>query len=542
MDDLKYDEGKLRFWVYAILVAIGLGIAGGRIANVISKEGDTAFLSANDRSRWCTVASLVHKRSYEIDWLINYRNEKKRRPWYTIDLVRHRGNDGQQHYYSSKVPLFPTMVAGVYWCIYQATGMTITQQPIYVTRIVLALVNLPLLAIFYCCTIGAIEKIATKHWSRMFVAAATCFGTMMMPFAIALNNHLVAAASAAVALYVYSSSLFYGFDREIAEGESLSPQKHFFLRWLIAGAAATFCFINELPALSMLSLWCLLVLLHNWRAVLPFGIGIVIVAAAFLGTNLLAHDSPFPPYAHRSNGALLGSVQAEVVGKPQPEDIAGVIASEGFTVDADNPLTVSPSGKSGRWVATTADQHQFAVLADETETNWLIHHWDDWYDYPNSYWRGNKRRGVDLGEPSRLTYALNMTFGHYGIFSLTPIWLLVPVGFVVGFSLRPSGHRNLVVAITLATLVCAVFYVMRPEIDRNYGGVSSCFRWMLWFAPLWLAVLTPVVDYLQENANGRALVVVLLALSAGSMAVSLSSPWQHPWIYRFMSFLGWIAT
>ncbi len=52
---------------------------------------------------------------------------------------------------------------------------------------------------------------------------------------------------------------------------------------------------------------------------------------------------------------------------------------------------------------------------------------DDWYDYPNSYWYGG-RRGVDLGEPSRLRYGLHVLIGHHGIFSLTPIWLLSMVG------------------------------------------------------------------------------------------------------------------
>ena len=40
---------------------------------------------------------------------------------------------------------------------------------------------------------------------------------------------------------------------------------------------------------------------------------------------------------------------------------------------------------------------------------------------------------------------------------------------------------------------------MRPQIDRNYGGVSSCFRWVLWFAPLWLVVIAPVIDQWAED-------------------------------------------
>ena len=139
---------------YRLLIFIALAIAAGRIATVISRDGDAAFLSANDRSRWCTIAALVEARTYEIDQLINLKNKKGRQPWATIDMVRHRGKDGQLRYYSSKPPLFPTLVAGVYWLVYQASGLTLSAYPIYATRIVLACVNLPLLALFYFCTIG----------------------------------------------------------------------------------------------------------------------------------------------------------------------------------------------------------------------------------------------------------------------------------------------------------------------------------------------------------------------------------------------------
>jgi hypothetical protein len=101
--------------------------------------------------------------------------------------------------------------------------------------------------------------------------------------------------------------------------------------------------------------------------------------------------------------------------------------------------------------------------------------------------------------------------------------------------------RRLSAAIALASLVCLVFYIARPEIDRNYGGVSVCFRWMLWFAPLWLYSLVPELSSLSEKIQGRCFTLVLLAASAFSVSTSLSSPWQSPWIYRFASFLGWLG-
>ena len=146
----KEEQGReLRRSIYWTFIAITMCIAAGRICNVVSKEGDTAFLSANDRSRWCTVASLVDDGTYEIDRLVNLQNEKRRRPWNSIDKVRHRGADGELHYYSSKPPLYPTMVAGVYAVIKTLTRMEITEQPIYVPRAILLIVNLPLLCLLY---------------------------------------------------------------------------------------------------------------------------------------------------------------------------------------------------------------------------------------------------------------------------------------------------------------------------------------------------------------------------------------------------------
>jgi len=98
----------------------------------------------------------------------------------------------------------------------------------------------------------------------------------------------------------------------------------------------------------------------------------------------------------------------------------------------------------------------------------------------------------------------------------------------------------LCVGIITATLICLAFYISRPLIDRNYGGVSCCFRWMLWFAPLWIWGLLPAADSLGRSSWGRWLLLGLLAASVFSTFTAMGSPWQHPWIYRFADFLGWL--
>ncbi len=115
------------------------------------------------------------------------------------------------------------------------------------------------------------------------------------------------------------------------------------------------------------------------------------------------------------------------------------------------------------------------------------------------------------------------------------------MGLVGGLTFGPKDFQRLTLAILIATAVCFLFYLFRPEIDRNYGGVSICFRWLLWFAPLWIILIVPVADEMSESKRGVTILSVLLALSIFSISVSLDTPWQHPWIYRFAEFLGWLA-
>ncbi len=93
-------RGKSAFRSIAtILVAVAIVAQLARILSLGGRNDTTPFFSANDRSRWCTVASLVEDGCYEIDRVIQLSDDGKRRPWYTIDMVRHVGRDGQLHYY-----------------------------------------------------------------------------------------------------------------------------------------------------------------------------------------------------------------------------------------------------------------------------------------------------------------------------------------------------------------------------------------------------------------------------------------------------------
>tara|TARA_R110002049_G_scaffold305056_1_gene500983 strand:- start:20323 stop:21945 length:1623 start_codon:yes stop_codon:yes gene_type:complete len=539
---LKYDvEQQRRMAFYRMLILIAVMIAAGRIASVLSREGDTAFQSANDRSRWCTIASLVEHGTYEIDQQIAIRGERNRQPWNTIDKVRHRGADGQLHYYSSKPPLYTTLLAGIYAVVERASGMTMTDQPIYVPRIMLALVNLPMYAVMCWFTILVIERLGVGEWPRRIAAMSMCFGTMLLPFTITLNNHLPAAMATAIVMYLYLLTAHELRDEFNGGIHAVSRWA-----WMGGGLAAGFAAANELPALSMLALWTVMLAVLDWKSLIWFALGVAIIACGFFGTNYLAHDSFRPPYAHRGDGEPITTLAA--ANEPAAADVKAALI-ETAQIQPEQSVVLQRSGEAGRWVAQTDDDRLFAVTSltptsDSTAARaaqWQIRQWDDWYDYPGSYWTDGQRRGVDLGEPSRLAYLFQITIGHHGIFSLTPIWFLLPVGVVCSLAYGQRDFRIFVMAVMLATVVCIIFYVMRPQIDRNYGGVSCCFRWMLWFIPLWTVICIPALNECGETPRARLMTNALLAAGVFSAATALHSPWQSPWIYRFWSFLGWLG-
>ncbi|MEM6330243.1 MAG: hypothetical protein AAF790_08340, partial [Planctomycetota bacterium] len=380
------------------------------------------FLSSNDRSRWLAVRALVEHGTFAIDEVL------KEPTWDSIDIVQHPDRQGVPRLYSSKPPLLYTLLAGEYWLIHQATGATLGTHPYAIGRAMLFTTNVLPLALMMAIVAGLAERLFDRlgvydDWPRMFVVACATLGTLLTPFAVVLNNHVVAAVSAAVALYAWARVRLDGDTRP---------------RWFaLAGLAAAFTAANELPALSLLVFLGLLLLCRCPRPTLQaFAPAALLVVAAALATNYAAHGSLRPPYMHR--------------GGAQP-------------------------GASGYDAG------------------------DDWYRFTyevngrqrQSYW--SAPRGVDRGEASWAVYALHTLVGHHGVFSLTPVWLLSIAGAIYTAARGRAEQRELAGLVLALTVVCLAFYIGRPQVDRNYGGMTSGLRWMLWFTPLWLAVMPPAI-------------------------------------------------
>lgn len=406
------------------------------------------FLSANDRSRWLAVRALVERGTFAIDGIIEEPG------WDSIDKVRHEGRDGQMHYYSSKPPLLVVLLAGEYWLLNQLTGWTLADHPYELGRTMLLTVNVIPFALMLAMVAAVAERLCRTDWAKLFIVASAAFGTMLTAFAVTLNNHIVAAVAASVALYCWV---------RIRQGEGASD------RWFVlAGLAAAFTFANELPALAFLAGIAVSLLIYDpKRTVLWFSPAAIVVVAAFFVTNYVAHDTFKPPYMHRN---------------------------------FDNPE-------------------------------------ESWYHYPGSHW--NEARGMDSGEESLPTYALHTLVGHHGVFSMTPIWLLAITGGLAWLASPVGMKRELAIGVLGLTIVVLYFYIgMRPQQDRNYGGMSNGLRWMFWFAPLWLATMAPAADWVSKRLGRQAFALTLLAFSAMSAAYPIWNPWTQPWIYNWLAWWG----
>jgi hypothetical protein len=558
---------KLRRSVYGILIALSVGTMTGRILavnsiDVIRSQGrlksdtieqekqklqaagqlagktdhdleeltradwqkERPFLSANDRSRWLTIRALVEKGTYAIEQYVadpvTYPN------WDSIDVVMHTDAAGAPHIYSSKPPLLTTLYAAPYWLFCKIASavhgppVTLGTNPYEIDRAMLLLVNvLPLIVYFW--VLGKIlERYGRTDWGRIFVMAAATLGTFLTTFAVVLNNHLPAAVCAVITLYA-SLRIWYDGERRV---------RYF----LLAGCFAALAAGCELPALSLFALATVAAL---WKAPRQMLIGFVpaalVVLVAFFATNWLAHHSLSPAYAHRQHGQEVPRPIATASGTPAPSD------------DTAPNAAITPGANSGG-SATTNGRFEGTVTLDSGQTVTLRGNSNNWYDYEftrsdgrliESYWR--HAQGIDAGEASIGKYAFNVLIGHHGIFSLTPIWLLAIPGLLLWLGSKNYNLPAVAMSITLISVVCITFYILRPLDERNYGGATSGFRWVFWLAPLWLLALLPTADKLCNWRPARCLGYLLLALSVLSAAYPIWNPWTPPWLMNLGTYMGW---
>ena len=274
-----------------------------RIDRLLTEQFQTArpTLSANDRSRFCTIRVLVEpelretriveKDGQQVEKVVPYAIDKIRtqRGWDTIDMVCHpHGDDleGPRYLYSTKPPLLPTVMAVPYWAIYKSTGYTFDTHPYLITRLMLIICHLfPLVIGWYLMTL-MIERFGKSDWGRIFAVAFMCFATFLSTFVVTLNNHLPAIFCIIVAVYAGIRVWFDGDTRK---------------RWFaLAAFFAAFAFACELPSALFFAVIGLALLIKYPRQTLIAGVPpAVLVVAAFFATNYIAHQELLPAYSQQ---------------------------------------------------------------------------------------------------------------------------------------------------------------------------------------------------------------------------------------------------
>jgi hypothetical protein len=120
------------------------------------------------------------------------------------------------------------------------------------------------------------------------------------------------------------------------------------------------------------------------------------------------------------------------------------------------------------------------------------------------------------------------------------VWLLSAGGAAMLLARRRSELRGFALMTVLLTVVVLGFYISRPLIDRNYGGVTNGLRWSFWLIPLWLIVMLPAADAVAARRRWQWLALAFLLVSVLSVNYNPLNPWSHPWLFDYWTYMGWI--
>ena len=460
-------------------------------------------IGANDISRWCTVWSLLERGSYAIDecpWQ-DKTQDKVLKPSklaapeagdsplkkleYAIAPKAWKTGEPVDHFYSSKPPLLPTIIAGLLYPARQALGvpldrvviqkreprwvekkveaeagaetegkppkiervLEVPKEPsewpvsIYYFKPIVLLFNIVPFWIFLVLYARLLDRYAPNDWSWFLSLFAAAWGSLLLVFDQTLNNHTIAASCAFLAIYAFVKIWDEG--------------ARSFWWFALAGFFGAFCACNELPAaLFGILLFLMLLIRFPARTLWAFVPAAAIPCAAFLVTQYLAFGQFKPVY-------------------------------EEF--------------------GTKSYQYQGSYWNTPLHMDWFNQH----------------------PEPKPL-YLFHMTLGHHGVYSLTPLFLFATLGLLR--HLVPRVRLRALAWLTLAlTVAMFAVYMYNPK-ARNYGGSTQGLRWLFWLIPFWFVFLPSGVEAGQERRWYRWLTILALFVSVFSVGYALHSPWSHPWI------------
>lgn len=246
--------------------------------------------SPNDSSRWNTVYYLVEHGTYEYlpsanpEWAMRDTSSgeislTEAPVLWTIDMIC---VDGKM--YSSKPPLLPTVLAGLAWMTQTVTGETFHENPWFIQRTLLLVTQVLPFVVMLVLIRRHVWRATESPFARHFAVAVACFGTLLTPWLLTLNNHVIAAATGMIALDA-AIRIWYEGRRE-------------WYWFAVAGFFAAFTASIELPAGLLAVVLFVALLIKDYKRTLVAGlIPALVPTAAALYTNHLVTGQLMPAYA-----------------------------------------------------------------------------------------------------------------------------------------------------------------------------------------------------------------------------------------------------
>ncbi len=465
----EFDQSPFRRIIEQVLIVAAVALTLG-----VTLRAPVQF-GANDISRWCTVWSLVERGTYVIDdcpWQTKTQDKVKRpAPFQTLEPDQ----KPVEHTYSSKPPFLPTLIAGLIYPFRMITGVPLeTETP---------QARLPR-NVEKKADDGTISyELETPKEPVIWPVHVFYFE----PVLILLNILPL------IALLVLYARLL----------ESYAPNDW---SWALSLFAAAFGVLT-IPFLQSLNN-------HSLAAFAAFFALYGLIKAfesekASIGYYALSGFSAAFCACNELPAALFGIAIFLIM----------LIRSPRKTLFAFVPAAALPCAffLATQYLAFG----QFRPVYEEFGTKS--------YKYEGSYWNTPLEMDWFNEHPeSHATYLFHMTFGHHGVFSLTPLFLfsLYGAGRLVARRnpLRPAAWLTLIL-----TVAMIAFYTWNPK-ARNYGGSTAGLRWLFWLIPFWLVTLPEGLRAVPRRASVRWLALAALAVSVLSVGYAIRNPWSHPWM------------
>lgn len=157
------------------------------------------------------------------------------------------------------------------------------------------------------------------------------------------------------------------------------------------------------------------------------------------------------------------------------------------------------------------------------------------YRYPGSYW--NAPVGIDAVRDPKPVYGFHMLFGHHGLFSMTPVFVLSLAG--AWYRVRGSSRGRVDTAIVFVPLAAAILLIGR--VSNNYGGMCIGMRWLVLAMPLLFLFAASWLAHVRRPAwiAVFALCVLIGALNVWDALQEPHGVWRFGTWHNLLKRAGW---